>query len=94
MWFCDAVWLKKPGNEAVLLEGVSMRDTVAVKSEREGMQDAGEAILRIPASIETEVGCGDLVCRKNGNYWYTVVAVRDNRRCGSRLAHRRVLLAG
>jgi len=94
MWFRDKVWLKKPGTEAVLLEGVSLRDTVAVRLEQEGVQDAGEAVLRIPARIETEIACGDLVRRKDGSFWYTVVAVRDNRHCGSRLAHRKVLLAG
>lgn len=72
-------------------KGVFCTVTDAVEADGYGFLHGGQLIVRIPECETILCDCGDEVSHDGGVTWFTVVEVRDNRRKGTPLSHRKVI---
>ena len=71
--------------------GVFCTVTDALKADMSGFLPDGQIVVRIPEKESVPVCCGDEISHDGGVTWFTVTEVRDNRRKGSWLSHRKVI---
>lgn len=94
MQMTDSIRLRKRKEHSVsdyVITNVFCSETVGLQTERVGFNGSGQLIVRIPENVETEIHCGDQICRVGSAVWYTVVEICENRREGSGLSHRKIV---
>lgn len=90
----DRIRLRKRNTKGVsehVVENVFCTETLGVQAERSGFNSGGQIIVRVPDAVTMAFDCGDQICREGSSTWYTVVEIRDNRREGSGLSHRKIV---
>ena len=90
----ERIRLRRRDGEGVsecVVANVFCSETVGVQAERVGFNGSGQLIVRVPENVTTDIRCGDQICREGSLVWYTVVEIRDNRRNGSGLSHRKIV---
>ncbi len=90
----DSIRLRKRNRDGVsdyVIANVFCTETVGVQSERVGFNGSGQLTVRLPKTVETDIRCGDQICREGSAVWYTVAEICDNRRAGSGLSHWKIV---
>ena len=77
--------------EQLSASGVFCTVTDAISSDNSGFFRDGQLIVRIPERETVPVLCGDEISHDGGVTWFTVTEIRDNRKQGSGLSHRKVI---
>ncbi|MBR7164509.1 MAG: hypothetical protein IKD21_06025 [Clostridia bacterium] len=77
--------------EQLSASGVFCTVINAISSDNSGFFHGGQLIVRIPERESVPVLCGDEISHDGGVTWFTVTEIRDNRKQGSGLSHRKVI---
>ncbi len=72
-------------------KGVLCTVTDAVEVDGRGFLPGGQLIVRIPEEETVPCACGDEISHDGGVTWFTIVEMRDNRKKGTPLSHRKVI---
>jgi len=94
MRMTDSIRLRRQHQYGVsesVIDNVFCSETVGIQAERVGFNGNGQLIVRVPENVETKICCGDQICRDGSSVWYTVVEIKDNKRSGSGLSHRKIV---
>lgn len=77
--------------EQWVIEDVLCTVTDKISVDESGYLPDGQLIVRIPERANAPVSLGDEVSHNGGVTWFVVTEIRDNRKQGSKLSHRKVI---
>ncbi len=74
-----------------VVDGVWCVETDAIQVQNNGFVKNGQIIVRIPEQISVSVACGDEICCRGSQHWFTVTEIQNNQKSQTGLNHLKII---